>query len=63
MRFEARIEAVLEGGTIRNDSNRLRIDQAKSVTLLVSAKTGYRGFDRPPDLTRRRNRRCLRGNR
>ena len=51
MRFEARIETLLEGGTLRADGNRLRIERAKSITLLVAAKTGYRGFDRPPDLS------------
>jgi alpha-L-fucosidase 2 len=49
MRFEARIETVNEGGTIRAEGNRVRIERAKSITLLISAKTGYRGFDRPPD--------------
>jgi alpha-L-fucosidase 2 len=50
MRFEARVEAMPEGGTMRADGNRLRIEKAKAVTLLVSAKTGYRGFDHAPDL-------------
>ena len=50
MRFEARIDAATEGGNIRADGKRLRIEKAKAVTLLVSAATGYRGFDRAPDL-------------
>jgi len=50
MRFEARIEATVDGGTMRADGNRLQIEKAKSVTLLVSARTGYRGFDHAPDL-------------
>ena len=50
MRFEARVEAVTEGGTTRADGNRLRIEKAKAVTLLMSAKTGFRSFDHAPDL-------------
>jgi len=50
MRFEARVETMIEGGTLRADGNRVRIERAKTVTLLVSSKTGFRGFDRSPDL-------------
>lgn len=50
MRFEARIDAATEGGSLRADGKRLRIENAKAVTLLVSAATGYRGFDLAPDL-------------
>ncbi len=50
MRFEARIDASIEGGTMRSTGSRVRIEGAEIVTLLISAKTGYRGFDRAPDL-------------
>ncbi len=50
MRFEARVEIVNEGGSQRADGSRIRIERAKTVTLFVAAKTGFRGFDRPPDL-------------
>jgi alpha-L-fucosidase 2 len=53
MRFESRLEAIAEGGIARADGNRLRIENARTVTLLISAKTGYRGFDRAPDLAAR----------
>jgi len=49
MRFEAALQAVVENGTVRRDGNRLRITQARSVVLLLSAHTGYRGYDRDPD--------------
>jgi alpha-L-fucosidase 2 len=51
MRFEARIDAAIEGGAIRADGKRLRIEKAKAVTLLISAATGYRSFDRAPDIS------------
>ncbi len=50
MRFEARVEAMPTGGTMRVDGQRLRIEKARTVTLLISARTGYRGFDHAPDL-------------
>lgn len=49
MRFEAAVQAVIEKGVIRRDGSSLRIEHASAVTLLVSAQTGYRGFDRAPD--------------
>jgi alpha-L-fucosidase 2 len=48
MRFEARVQAIAENGAVRADGNRLRIVGAKSVVFLLSAKTGYQGYDRPP---------------
>lgn len=50
MRFEARVEAITEGGTVTAGQNRLSIAKANAVTILIAAKTGYRGYDRPPDL-------------
>jgi alpha-L-fucosidase 2 len=50
MRFEARIEAIAEGGAIGAQGNRVRIEKARAVTLLIAAKTGYRGYDHAPDL-------------
>src|SRR5262249_4161767 len=49
MRFEASLRAVAEGGSVRAEGGTLRIEGARAVTLLVSAATGYRGFDRIPD--------------
>jgi len=51
MRFEARMAAIAEGGTVATQGNRLRIEKAKVVTILIAAKTGYRGYDRAPDLS------------
>lgn len=50
MRFEAAVRVIIDKGSVRRDGNRLRIEQAGSVTLLISAQTGYRGFDRDPDV-------------
>jgi alpha-L-fucosidase 2 len=50
MRFEARARIVAEGGTVRLSGQRQRIEGAKAVTVLVAASTGYRGYDRDPDL-------------
>jgi alpha-L-fucosidase 2 len=49
MRFEARLEAVTEGGSVRAETNKLRIVGARAVTLVLAAKTGFKTFDQPPD--------------
>ncbi len=51
MRFETAIKAVVEGGEVRKDGSSLRIERAAAITLLISGKTGYRGYDRSPDLS------------
>ena len=48
MRFEAVVRAVAEGGHVRRQGNGLRIERARGVVLLISAHTGYRGYDRDP---------------
>jgi len=50
MRFEARVEAIAEGGAVSAQGNRLHVEKAQAVTLLICARTGYRGYDRAPDL-------------
>jgi alpha-L-fucosidase 2 len=50
MRFEAGARIVTEGGTVRPEGQRLRVEGATAVTVLLAASTGYRGFDRAPDL-------------
>ena len=49
MRFEAAVQAIVDKGTLRRDGATLRIEHAGAVTLLISAQTGYRGYDRAPD--------------
>ncbi len=49
MRFEARLLALADGGTVRADGDGLHIQGATSVTLLVAGATGYRGFGYAPD--------------
>ena len=48
MRFEAAVQAIADGGTMRTTPAALRIEGARSVTLFVAAATGFRGFDQAP---------------
>ena len=48
MRFEAAVRAVAEGGEVRAEGTRSAHRDARAVTLLIAASTGYRGFDRDP---------------
>jgi len=43
VRFETRLQARVDGGSIRADGEALVIDAANSVTLIVAAATDYRG--------------------
>ncbi|MEJ5252180.1 MAG: glycoside hydrolase family 95 protein [Chthonomonadetes bacterium] len=43
MRFAARLQAVAQGGTVTVDGDVLRVQNADSVTLLLSAATDFRG--------------------
>ncbi|MGA7234377.1 MAG: glycoside hydrolase family 95 protein [Bryobacteraceae bacterium] len=49
MRFEAAVQAVAEGGTVRATPRELRIEGARAVTLIVAAATGFRGWEHTPD--------------
>jgi len=51
MRCEALLDVRVEGGAARPDGDALRIEGATAATLLVSAGTGFRGFDQMPDLS------------
>ncbi len=50
MRFEARVEAIAEGGKVSVQGRRVRIEKAMTATMFIAAKTGYRGYDHAPDL-------------
>jgi alpha-L-fucosidase 2 len=50
MRCEALLEARAEGGTVSAGATGLKIENAAAVTLLVAAATGFRGYDKLPDL-------------
>ena len=43
VRFEARLKAQVDGGSVRADGNSLVISDADAVTLILSAATDYRG--------------------
>ena len=44
VRFEACIQPVLEGGSITNDSNKLKIQDADAVTIFVSIGTNFKNY-------------------
>jgi alpha-L-fucosidase 2 len=48
MRFEASALVSAEGGTVRATGQRLRVGNARVVTILIAVETGYRGYDRAP---------------
>lgn len=48
MRFEARLYAVQDGGSMRVDQDGVHIYDASSVTLFISAATSFNGFDQSP---------------
>jgi len=52
MRFAARVQARLAGGTLVNDDGAIRIEGADAVMVVVTGATGYRGGD-PEALCRR----------
>ena len=49
MYYAAVLEAKVEGGKISANGNRLLIQGATGCTLMLTAATGYRGFDQKPD--------------
>ena len=50
MRAEALLLAVADGGSVTAAADGLRVERATGVTLLMAAATGFRGFDKLPDL-------------
>jgi alpha-L-fucosidase 2 len=49
MYYAAVLEAKVEGGRISANGDRLLIHDATACTLMLTAATGYRGFDQKPD--------------
>jgi alpha-L-fucosidase 2 len=49
MRFETRVLVKASGGTVAPGGTGIRVENADSVTILISAATGFRGFARIPD--------------
>ena len=49
MYYAAAVEARVEGGRIAAQGNKLVIEGAAVCTVIVTAATGYRGFDQKPD--------------
>ena len=52
MRFETQLQAIIEGGRVSADiDGTLRVENAHTVTLFLSAATSYHGFTSRPDLS------------
>jgi alpha-L-fucosidase 2 len=49
MRFECRLEVRQKGGKVEAVNEGLQISAASEITILLTAATGYRGFDQMPD--------------
>ena len=49
MFYAAMIHATTEGGQLTAEGNKLVVNGATSLTILVSAATGYKGFQQVPD--------------
>jgi alpha-L-fucosidase 2 len=50
MYFAVAVHARAEGGRIHAESSRLRVENATAFTVTLTAATGFRSFDRNPDL-------------
>lgn len=53
MRFEILVSARVEDGRVSSKDGVLSIEEAKSATLLVAIRTGFRGYDQMPDMPAR----------
>ena len=49
MRFESRLQVRHQGGKVIADDGGIHISSATEVTILLTAATGYRGFEQMPD--------------
>ncbi len=49
MYFASILEARVQGGKIETKPDHLQVTGATALTILVTAATGYRGFEFPPD--------------
>ena len=50
MYFAAVLEARVEGGHVRSEGNKLRVEGAIACTIVLTAATGFRGFEQRPDM-------------
>ncbi len=48
MRFELGLGVTADGGTVSHTAERLRVEGATAVTLIVATATGFNGFDKDP---------------
>lgn len=50
MHFEVHVKIIPEGGTVRKVGTKINVRNANSVVLILSAATGFNGFDKSPAL-------------
>lgn len=50
MRFACFVKAIAEGGAVSATGNKLTVERADAITLLLDARTGYKGYASMPDL-------------
>ncbi|MCO5936121.1 glycoside hydrolase family 95 protein [Mucilaginibacter sp. RB4R14] len=50
MRYELRVKALSNDGTVQTDTNGIDVKNASEVLILLSAATSFNGFDKCPDL-------------
>ncbi len=50
MLFEVLVRVVPNGGTVSASDGALRVEAANSAVILLAAATGFRGFDKAPDV-------------
>lgn len=49
MRYQLRIKALNEGGSVTTDTAGVHVSNSTAVTILLSAATSFNGFDKRPD--------------
>lgn len=49
MYFAVALQAKVEGGSVRTETDRLRVEGATALTVVLTAATGFRSFDALPD--------------
>jgi alpha-L-fucosidase 2 len=50
MYFAAALEVAVEGGTVSASGNSLKVTSASALTIRLTSATGFRGFDKMPDV-------------
>lgn len=51
MRFSVQLRIIAEGGAVSAGSDGLQVERADAVTLIITAATGFAGYNQPPNRT------------